>query len=192
MQVGDKKRFMVTAENAYGLENPEAKMSVPLRKLHDNAKVGDVVAIINTNLEKQWENMKNKFDGDDDKEWKQHLDSLGEIPREYATVASVDQLKGEVTLNLNDPLAGYNLVFEIEVTGVEPLSQRMESLPPEERGRKVEFSQQIESFLPEFEISCPPYHLEVHYESLSFMFVGLPDVEKIKYPFEMNLDRLNI
>mmetsp|Transcript_8656 Transcript_8656/g.10391 ORF Transcript_8656/g.10391 Transcript_8656/m.10391 type:complete len:361 (-) Transcript_8656:609-1691(-) len=183
MKVDETKRFTVAAKDAYGVKDPSSTLMVSLDKLPAEPKVGDALLISNDALEQKWEALKAKFDGDDaaSKEWKEHLDALGEVPKATGVIASINEGESKAIVDLNHPLAGLNYVFEVKVNSVEQKS-------PEEKTLDFSFDRKVESFLPEFEVLPPPYHLEMHYESLSFIFVDQPDIQKVKYPFEMNLD----
>ncbi|MDR1684595.1 MAG: peptidylprolyl isomerase [Elusimicrobiota bacterium] len=88
LKEGDKKSVDVTAKEAYGEINPEAKRRVPKTSIQniDSLKVGDVVG----------------------------ASSGGQAFR--TVISSIDN--NEVELDFNHPLAGKDLHFDVEVVAV--------------------------------------------------------------------------
>lgn len=89
LKAGDKKKVVVAPELGYGPRNPEAIQKVPLTAFQDAEKIKAGDVV-------QGDVQGKKF---------------------QAMVATVD--KDAVTLDLNHPLAGKTLNFEIEVVKVE-------------------------------------------------------------------------
>lgn len=90
MTVGDKKTVEVPCTQAYGEENPDARQSVPRGEIPDNIPLD-----IGTQLQMQT--------------------PQGQVV--HVTVAEVTD--AEVTLDANHPLAGKDLVFAIEMVGID-------------------------------------------------------------------------
>ena len=89
LNIGDKREITVSPEEGYGFEDPEAFVEVPREKLPE----GDIVPGMQFLMTRQ--------DG-------------SKVP---VTVSNVDE--ESVVLNLNHPLAGKELIFTIEIVGIE-------------------------------------------------------------------------
>ncbi len=90
MALNEKKKFTIAPEQAYGERNEEAVRSFPRKELPPDMQVEEGQMLALSTPEGQ------------------------EIP---AKVAQVDD--EAITLDLNHPLAGESLTFEIEVVGLE-------------------------------------------------------------------------
>lgn len=91
MAVGDTKRVEVPCAEAYGLINPDARQAVPRSEFPD-----DIPMELGTQLQMQT--------------------PQGQVVQ--VVIAEVSET--EVTLDANHPLAGKDLIFEIEVVEVDP------------------------------------------------------------------------
>lgn len=90
MAVGDTKKVEVPCEQAYGETNPDARQSVPRAEIPDNIPLD-----LGTQLQMQT--------------------PQGQVVQ----VVVADVTEDVVTLDANHPLAGKDLVFDIEVVGVD-------------------------------------------------------------------------
>ncbi|SEI65883.1 FKBP-type peptidyl prolyl cis-trans isomerase /Apo-metallochaperone SlyD [Cribrihabitans marinus] len=90
MEVGDKKRVEVECQEAYGPVNPEARQAVPREGIPD-----EIPLEIGSRLQMQ------SPDGQ-------------AVP---VTVVEVDE--ATVTLDANHPLAGQDLIFDIELVSID-------------------------------------------------------------------------
>ncbi len=89
LKVGDKKAFVVAAEKGYGLHNPEAVEKIPRQAFKDSDLL-KVGEIV-----------------------------TGEVGDQPFQATVLDLNEEEVTLDLNHPLAGKELHFEVEIQTVE-------------------------------------------------------------------------
>ncbi|MEP1932209.1 MAG: peptidylprolyl isomerase [Roseibium sp.] len=89
MKVGDEKTVNITPEDAYGLHNPAAQQTVPRTQVPDTMDLE-----VGMQLQGQTE------DG------------------QVMSVTVVSFSDEEVVLDGNHPLAGKNLTFEIQITGI--------------------------------------------------------------------------
>ncbi|MEP3429726.1 MAG: peptidylprolyl isomerase [Roseibium sp.] len=89
MKVGDEKNVNITPEDAYGLHNPAAQQTVPRTQVADTMDLE-----VGMQLQGQTE------DG------------------QVMSVTVVSFSDDEVVLDGNHPLAGKNLTFEIQITGI--------------------------------------------------------------------------
>ncbi len=94
MRVGDRKSITLNAKDGYGEENPEAFMEVPRE-----AFPPDVPLEIGTHIEL--------------------MDRSGQPA--VGSIASVNEQA--IRLNMNHPLAGKQLHFEVTISGVRPASK---------------------------------------------------------------------
>ncbi len=90
MAVGDKKTVEVPCDQAYGASNPAARQAVPRSEIPDNIPLDP-----GTQLQMQT--------------------PQGQVVQ--VTVAEVTE--EEVTLDANHPLAGKDLIFAIEIMGID-------------------------------------------------------------------------
>lgn len=89
MKVGDKKRLEITAEDAYGPLNPEARQAIPREGIPD-----DIPLELGTQLQMQ-------------------------SPEGHVLpVTVVEVTEATVTLDANHPLAGKALNFDIELVSI--------------------------------------------------------------------------
>jgi FKBP-type peptidyl-prolyl cis-trans isomerase 2 len=86
MSVGEKKTIEIKPEDAYGEVNPQLTQEVPLDKVPDNVKVGDML---------------------------QGQNQYGPV---QVTVREVNE--STVLLDMNHPLAGKKLIFDLEVISI--------------------------------------------------------------------------
>jgi FKBP-type peptidyl-prolyl cis-trans isomerase 2 len=86
MSVGEKKTIEIQPEDAYGEVNPQLTQEVPLDKVPDNVKVGDML---------------------------QGQNQYGPV---QVTVREVNE--STVLLDMNHPLAGKKLIFDLEVISI--------------------------------------------------------------------------
>ena len=86
MSVGEKKTIEIEPEDAYGEINPQLTQEVPLDKVPDNVKVGDML---------------------------QGQNQYGPV---QVTVKEVNE--STVLLDMNHPLAGKKLIFDLEVVSI--------------------------------------------------------------------------
>jgi FKBP-type peptidyl-prolyl cis-trans isomerase 2 len=87
MEIGEKKRFIIPFENAYGPVRDDMKFSVQRNVLPEDVSVGDLLEV-------------HQPDGN-------------------FFVVRVEELGDEVAiLDANHPLAGKNLVFEVEIVEI--------------------------------------------------------------------------
>jgi len=86
MSVGEKKTIEIQPEDAYGEVNPQLTQEVPLDKVPDNVKVGDML---------------------------QGQNQYGPV---QVTVKEVNE--STVLLDMNHPLAGKKLIFDLEVVSI--------------------------------------------------------------------------
>ncbi|MHA6264509.1 FKBP-type peptidyl-prolyl cis-trans isomerase [Arenibacterium sp. CAU 1754] len=91
MAVGDKKTVNVPCDQAYGPINPGMRQAVPRDAIPDNIPLE-----LGTQLQMQT--------------------TEGQV----MPVTVVDVAEAEVTLDANHPLAGQDLVFAIELMGIDP------------------------------------------------------------------------
>lgn len=88
LKVGERRRIYVAADEAYGFYDPEKLLEVDREELPANLRVGDVVS-----LAREESSAMTQF-----------------------RVVEIDSEK--ITLDANHPLAGQDLIFEIEATAV--------------------------------------------------------------------------
>jgi FKBP-type peptidyl-prolyl cis-trans isomerase 2 len=86
MSIGEKKTIEIQPEDAYGEVNPQLTQEVPLDKVPENVKVGDML---------------------------QGQNQYGPV---QVTVREVNE--STVLLDMNHPLAGKKLIFDLEVVSV--------------------------------------------------------------------------
>lgn len=86
MSVGEKKTIEIEPKDAYGEINPQLTQEVPLDKVPDNVKVGDML---------------------------QGQNQYGPV---QVTVKEVNE--STVLLDMNHPLAGKKLIFDLEVVSI--------------------------------------------------------------------------
>ncbi|HUG36728.1 MAG TPA: FKBP-type peptidyl-prolyl cis-trans isomerase, partial [Candidatus Limnocylindrales bacterium] len=103
MHPGDEKRLVVEPEDAYGRVNPHAEAEVPKETLPDGALV------VGTRLTARAANGGTR----------------------HVMVKAVKDRT--VMLDLNHPLAGKTLVFDLKVLGVEPPASRPDAPAPAEK-----------------------------------------------------------
>ncbi|MWD27954.1 peptidylprolyl isomerase [Aquicoccus sp. SCR17] len=89
MEVGEKKKVEVPADEAYGQPDPSAKQAVPRSEIPDNIPLD-----LGTQLQVQTPN--------------------GQV----MPVTVIDVNEAEVTLDANHPLAGKDLTFDIELVEI--------------------------------------------------------------------------
>ena len=88
LKVGERRRIYVAADEAYGFYDPEKLLEVDREELPANLRVGDIVS-----LAREESSAMTQF-----------------------RVVEIDSEK--ITLDANHPLAGQDLIFEIEATAV--------------------------------------------------------------------------
>jgi FKBP-type peptidyl-prolyl cis-trans isomerase 2 len=86
MSIGEKKTIEIEPKDAYGEVNPQLTQEVPLDKVPENVKVGDML---------------------------QGQNQYGPV---QVTVREVNE--STVLLDMNHPLAGKKLIFDLEVVSV--------------------------------------------------------------------------
>ena len=89
LNVGEEREVTITPENAYGIVNPQLIKKIPLKAIPNGEKLKVGMRIL---VGRQGEQ---------------------QIP---AVVTEVNL--GEVTIDLNHPLAGKTLIFKIKVVGI--------------------------------------------------------------------------
>ncbi len=89
MKVGDEKTVKIEAADAYGPHNPAARQAVPRANIPEGVQLE-----VGVQLQAQTEN------------------------GQMMTVTVVEVQETEVVLDANHPLAGQNLTFEIQLTGI--------------------------------------------------------------------------
>ena len=89
LDIGDKREITVTPEEGYGFEDPEAFLEVPREKLPE----GDILP------------------------GTQFLMTRQDGSRVPVTISDINE--ESVVLNLNHPLAGKELIFMVEIEGIE-------------------------------------------------------------------------
>ncbi|WP_298962280.1 peptidylprolyl isomerase [uncultured Roseibium sp.] len=89
MKVGDEKTVNIAAADAYGPVNPDARQAVPRSNIPENVPLE-----VGLQLQAQTEN------------------------GQMMTVTVVEVGEAEVILDANHPLAGKDLTFEIQITGI--------------------------------------------------------------------------
>ncbi|MEM9632412.1 MAG: peptidylprolyl isomerase [Pseudomonadota bacterium] len=89
MKIGDEKTVRVEAAEAYGPHNPDAKQAVPRSNIPENVPLE-----VGLQLQAQTEN------------------------GQMMSVTVVEISDDEVILDANHPLAGKDLTFEIQLTGI--------------------------------------------------------------------------
>ncbi len=97
MKVGDKKKISITAEDAYGQRQENAMQEVPKDQMPKDAEL------------------------------KVGMQLLAQGPYGAIPVTVIEITKDKVKLDFNHPLAGKDLIFDVEITEVrEPTKEELE------------------------------------------------------------------